>query len=551
MPSEHSEHNEPSEHQDSGEPGHAERTSWFSLPRERGSLLVAGLSTFMVFLDTTIVSVALPEIGRDLGSTEGLQWVVSAYLLALGVAQPVTGWVAARVGAKQALLATLGLFSLASLLAGAAPTLPLLIVARILQGLTGGLLIPLSTTILFAVFPPNRRGRVIGLSGMLVMAAPALGPVISGYVLTVMSWRWLMLLNIPVGLVGLLVGARFIPRTGDRERRPFDLWGLVLIGSGLAFLLYGFSETEGAGWTTPSFLVLVAAGLALLGGYVVRALRVDHPLVDLAIYRERLFSTAVAIAWAIALVQFGRTVFMPVQLQVVRGLSSLEAGSILALSGVASAMVMPFAGRWADRGSRAPVLTGTTLMGVAAARLATLAVDTPLWQVVGAMALIGFGIVLVTIPTTVVALNAIPEKLLTEAASVRSLNREIAGAVSTSVFAAVIAAQVGNIAATPTTAAGLAEHQDAYNTAFLVALVGVVVATLLAWSLPGPSGRSDAADEGVDEGAGTGTGTGTGTDEEDVDDTDTDDTVTDDTVTDDSEAASHPASASPPRTEPP
>ena len=452
---------------------------------------VALVATSMVMLDTTIVAVALPEIADDIGSSD-VDWVVTANLLALGIAQAPTGWIADRWGSRNGFLTAVGAFAVASAFVAVAPTLPLIVLGRIGQGLAGGVAMPLATAIIFEQFAPGRRGTAMGTAGAVVMLAPALGPVLSGYVVGNTSWRWLMLIHVPLGIAAVVAGLRFVPSTGERRRRPLDVVGLVLIVTALVALLVASSEATEWGLTSVRFLATATAGVALLVTFITRCRTVEDPVADLSIFRSRTFNVSMLVVIALAMPQFARNVFVPVELQTLRGLSPLRAGLVLAPAALAGAAAMPLAGRWTDRrGSRQPILAGLVAVAVATGLLAAAGATTPLWQVIAWVSLSGLGTVLVAMPTTVLSLSSIESHLVAQGAALRALIRQVAGALSTAVLATIIVGRAGVLA--PEDAAGIdrAALEDAYDLGFWVAAALAVVGVVMATQLPRKEAPAD------------------------------------------------------------
>lgn len=444
----------------------------------------------MVVLDNMMVSVALPQIGGDLAVDNGLEWVVTANFLAMGVAQPLTGWLANRFGEKEAFCAALGGFAMSSALSAAAPSFGVLVGGRALQGLFAGLVVPLAASLMFAIFPPEQRGTAVGLSGGVVMVAPGLGPLLSGSILSLGTWRWIMLVSVGFGLVAFIGGLWVIPRAGRRADRRLDGGGLALLGSGLVGLLVALSFADEWGWLSARFIAVLVLSLLLLAAYSRHARRVEDPLLDPRILADPVFRSTIIIVWLISMAQFGRIVFIPIELQAVRDHTALEAGLVLALAALASAGAMPLSGRWTDRaGGRPPILAGLGLLALALTRLGTLRVETPEWQVMASVAAMALGVSLVLMPATVVALNEIArrfgQELVSEAAAVRSLNRQIAGAVMTVALASVVVASTGTLNVEPADQQELALAQQAFNRVYLAALAGVAIVFVLVWRLPG------------------------------------------------------------------
>lgn len=439
--------------------------------------------TFMVILDTTIINVALPQIGAELDADAGIEWVVTAYLLAVGMAQLGAGWASDRFGRKATYTACLTLFALGSLLAALAPTLPILVAFRVLQGLGGGAMMPVGLAMMYELFPPDRRGTALGIWGIAAMAAPAMGPVIGGWIATSVSWRWLFAVNVPIGVLGVALAVRLLRDVGFREHRALDWRSLLLSATGLSALLVALDRVAAEGLDT-TFWALLIVGVGALATFGRREWRAEEPLLDLRMFTVPTFALTIAVVWLLTSAQFARLVLVPVELQVVHGLTPLDAGLVLAPAALGTALTMPIGGRVADRiGPRIPVTVGLAVVTGAVWGLAHLRVDTPPAQVTALLAMQGVGFGLAIMPNTVAAMNSLPARLTSRAAAVRSLNRQVAGSIAVAVLATVIASRIGTLSGrpdiTPTTA------QAAYNTAYLGVFVAVCGATLLAVFLPG------------------------------------------------------------------
>jgi multidrug resistance protein len=234
-----------------------ERYRWIAL-----GIVVIG--TFMVILDTTIVTVALDPIGKDLGSVNGVEWIITAYLLAVGIVQPATGWLADRIGRKPVFLGAMVLFASGSLACAVSPSLGMVIFFRVIQGLGGGAMVPVGMAIIYEVFPSDRRGTAMGVWGIAAMAGPAIGPALGGWLVTAFDWRWLFLINVPIGAIGTVLGIRLLKSFGYREHRPLDWTGAVVATLGVTAVLLALSEGAAWGWGSARTVGLAAAGVVLL-----------------------------------------------------------------------------------------------------------------------------------------------------------------------------------------------------------------------------------------------------------------------------------------------
>lgn len=468
------------------------RAQWTSL----GAVLIG---TFMVALDQTIVAIALPRIGLDLGATGGIDWIITGYLLALGVVQPATGWLADRVGRKGVFLGSLALFTVGSLLCALAPDLPLLVLARILQGLGGGAIFPVGRTMIYEHFPADRRGMAMGLWSLGIAAAPAVGPVLGGFIVTQWTWRLLFLVNVPIGIVGLVVGWRVLRFAGFREPRPFDGWGFGLVAVGLGAGLLALSEANDWGWLAPPTVGLFGLAAVALAGFVRHELRRAEPLIDVRMFAIPGFSVSLAIVGGLVIAQFAVLVFVPLELEAIRGLSPFDVGVILTPAALAAAIAAPLGGQLADRlGVRPPVLVGLVCIGLAAVLLAGTSLDTPAWAIVLMVTLQGFGNAMALTPNTLAGLNVLPQALLARGSALRSAVRQVSASFGLAALTAVVVAQAGGLTPSgdPGTAAAL---QAAYGTGFILSAAIVGLCFILALFLPGAAQmRSHQAERAVE-----------------------------------------------------
>lgn len=446
------------------------------------AMAVVLTGTFMVILDTTIVNVALPEIGEALTATNQIEWVVTAYLLAVGLSQLGTGWFSDRFGKKRAFIASLIVFTAGSLLCAAAPSLWWLVAARIVQGFGGGAMMPVGLAMIYELFPAERRGTALGVWGIAAMAAPALGPVLGGGIATGASWHWLFLVNVPVGVIGTAAAVLVLRDQGFRQPRPLAWKNYALAAVGLAAFLLALDRAGALGWSSPLVIGGLVGGLAVIGLFIVAELRSPSPLIEVRMFAVGTFSLTIVLVWLVTGAQFARLVFIPLELQQVRGLTPFETGLVLSPAALGAAVTMPLGGRLADRiGARVPVTAGLLLLGVSQLMLGTISLDTSLQQITTALVIGGAGTGLVLMPSNVAGLNALPGELISRAAAVRSLNRQIAGAFGVAVLSTVVAGRIGGLGGTGVDAATL---QAAYNLPFLIALVALVVAIPLGLRLP-------------------------------------------------------------------
>lgn len=473
--------------------GFSERYRWSAL-----AIIVIG--TFMVVLDSTIVGVALDPIGRSLHSAADVEWIITAYLLTLGVIQSPIGWLADRIGRKPVFIGSMVIFAVGSLCSAFAPTMEILILCRVVQGIGGGAVFPVGTAIIYELFPPDRRGAALGIRGIGLMAAPAAGPVLGGWLVTAFSWRWMFLINVPIGIIGAIIAIRVLRNTGFQERRPFDWVGTTLVGVGVLGLLLALSEGAGWGWTSGRTLGCGIGGVALLAIFAWWVLRKTRtPVVDLRMFKITIYSLAIGVTCLLTLAQYGRVVFIPLELESLRHLTALHTGVLLVPGAIGAAISMPFGGRLADRiGAKLPVVVGLIPVAIANWYLGHLTVNSSQDWLMFFLFLAGLGTGLAMTPNAVVGLNALPAPLIATGSALRSLTRQIAAAVAIAILTAVVASQLGggitfHGVATP------AHAQAAYNASIIWGFWAVILTMIIAMFLPGRARAKELQQARIDE----------------------------------------------------
>ncbi|MEO3797668.1 DHA2 family efflux MFS transporter permease subunit [Nonomuraea sp. B10E15] len=326
----------------------------------RATGLVVLMGVIMTMLDTTIVNVALGALARDFHTTLAtMQWAVTGYLLALSMTVPVTGWAVGRFGGRNVWLLSLVLFVTGSALSAAAWSVGSLVAFRAVQGLGGGLLLPVGQTLLAQAAGRERMGRAMAMISVPAMLAPVLGPPLGGVIVEGLGWRWLFLINVPVCAVALVAAYVLLPREPGASPRSLDVVGLALLSPGLAALVHGLSEVgNGSSPAHPALWI----GVALVAAFVLRSLRASGALLDLRLLADRSFAAAVCALVCYSAALFGFTVLVPLHSQLAEGGSALQAGLLLAPMGVGAALTMPLAGKLTDsRGPRGAGAAGVVV----------------------------------------------------------------------------------------------------------------------------------------------------------------------------------------------
>ena len=457
------------------------------------AMSVVLVGTFVVVLDTTVVNLGLASMQRDFGTVDGVEWVVTAYLAAVGIAQMASGWTADRFGRKNGFLAALVIFTVASVLCAAAPSLVLLVAARVLQGIGGGLLMPVAMAMIYELFEPEERGRALGIFGIAVMAAPAVGPVLGGGLVESVGWRWLFLINVPIGLVGIPFAMRVLRDSGLRDRRRLDRVGLALTSLGLTLLMVGLSFGGMRGWSQPEVVTLVVSGIVVLALFTLHALRSRFPLVEMRILANPIFAVGMVALGLLSIAQYTRLVYIPLELGSMRDVSELHIGLVMLPSALGIAAMMPVGGRMADRvGARTPVVLGVALLAASFWPLAHLSPDTSLPVISAVLFVGGLGSGLAMMAPNIVALNAVPTRQVSQASGLSSVARQVSAAIGTAILAAVFATirPAGDPTSVPP-----AEAVVAYNSVFMIGFWVLLVLLVVALFLPGRAVARSLQDE--------------------------------------------------------
>ncbi len=391
------------------------------------------LPTFLEVMDTSVVNVSLPHMQGSLNAgVDEVTWVLTSYLVANAIIIPITGWLAGVFGRKRYLIFSIIVFTASSLACGAAPSLELLVLARILQGLGGGGLQPLSQAILLETFPPKEHGMAMAVFGMGVVFAPILGPVVGGWITDNWSWRWVFYINLPVGLIAVALAALLIhdPSYIRRARIHIDTWGLCLITVGLGCLQVVLDKGEREDWFDSNFIVtmsLIAAAALIL--FVIVELHAKHPVVNLRVFKDRTFAAGNVMMFMGFFCMFGSFVLLPLYAQTLMGYTAMWAGLVLGPGGIASLIMMPIGGVLMKKGvkPRRLLALGLSTMACALWLMSGLNLDADFLAIALPRFLQGFGLGLFFVPLAASTYVNIPREEMGNASGIFNLLRNLGG----------------------------------------------------------------------------------------------------------------------------
>nr|WP_294692862.1 MDR family MFS transporter [uncultured Friedmanniella sp.] len=435
-----------------------------------GTLLVA---TFVVILNETIMNVALPQLMGDLRvSASTVQWLSTAFLLTMGVVIPTTGFLLQRLPTRTVFLLAMGLFSSGTFLAAVAQGFWMLLAARVVQASGTAIMLPLLMTTILTLVPASRRGVVMGNVSIVISVAPAIGPTVSGIILQYLSWRFMFVLVLPIALTALLLGARLLGTVSKPGQQRLDVFSVLLSVPAFGGLVYGLSRLgEGGGEGLGAALAFVAVGVLCLLAFGRRQLRLARggdPLLDLRAFRYPMFSLSLTLLCITMVALFGMIILLPIYLQTIRGLDTLQTGLLLLPGGLLMGLLGPVVGRLFDRyGPRVLATFGSVLLVFTMWRFSTLDAGTPIWLLVAYHLALSMGLACLFTPAFTTALNPLPPSLHSHGSAILSTLQQVAGAAGTALLVGIMAGRTASLTGTGTPA--LAAQGEGLQTAFGVA----------------------------------------------------------------------------------
>jgi EmrB/QacA subfamily drug resistance transporter len=466
---------------------------------DRALMVVAAvvvLGAIMSILDTTVVNVALNTLARHFHTKLAtVQWVATGYTLALAAVIPLAGWGADRFGTKRLYLMTIALFVTGSALAGVAWSSETIIIFRVLQGLGGGMLMPVGMTILTRAAGPERVGRVMGVIGVPMLIGPILGPILGGWLVQDFSWRWIFFINLPIGIIAFITSTRVLPRDESQPAVKLDWVGLATLSPSLALIIYGLAESSSkGGFVHGQVLIPIAVGAVLFASFVVNAIRrPEIALIDLRLFRNRVYSAAMLTMFLMIVAVFGAMLLIPLYLQSVRGESVLMTGALLAPQGVGAMIMMPIGGRLTDAtgiGRFVPIaLLIATLTFIPLTMLG--AHTSYVWLGID-LFFMGIGMGGAMMPTFSGAVQTLRRADIARASTALNINQQVGASFGTAILSVLLASRLADrLGHGPGSGIGVTlpaairhavapKMADAYSSVFLIALVLVVISTIVA-----------------------------------------------------------------------
>jgi EmrB/QacA subfamily drug resistance transporter len=478
-------------------------------------LKVAGvvvLGAIMSILDITVVNVALPTFQTVFGTADApisyshVAWTVTAYTLALATVIPLTGWAADRFGTKRLYLTALFLFTAGSVLCAVANSINLLIAFRVVQGLGGGMLMPLGMTIMTRAAGPQRMGRLMAILGVPMLLGPILGPILGGWLIDNASWHWIFLINAPIGAIALVYAYVVLPNDTPEPSESFDLVGMLLLSPGLALFLFGVSSLpeKGGDFGHPQVWISMLVGVVLILGFVWHAFRPEHPLLDLRLFKNRNLTVSTITMFLFGSSFFGALLLVPTYFQQLRGESTLDAGLLLAPQGLGAMVTMPIAGALVDKFPVGRIVPfGMGLIAIGMFGLTQIEADTSYGLLIGLLFVMGLGMGGTMMPLFTTALKTLTHHEVARGSTLLNITQQIASSVGVAVISVMLTSRLEDsdlagpaIAATQdpslvdqvggaaVVARGLVEAASAFASTYWLAFVLVLLTFIPVFFLP-------------------------------------------------------------------
>jgi EmrB/QacA subfamily drug resistance transporter len=440
------------------------------------TLLLAG--SFIAILNQTLMITAIPPVMEEMGITANTgQWLTTVFMLVNGIMIPVSAFLLERFSTRQLFITAMSIFVVGTLVAGVAPNFSTLLIGRVIQSAGAGVMLPLMQTVFLMIFPVHKRGAAMGLIGLVISFAPAIGPALSGWVTEHYSWRVLFFIILPIAIIDIVVAFFALKNVTELTKPKLDVLSVILSSFGFGGLLYGFTSAGNNGWLASVTILSLAVGAVMLTAFILRQLKLKHPMLEFRVFTYSIFPLAVAIGMIAFMGLIGVETLIPLYMQNMRDFTAFEAGLALLPGALITGLMSPITGRIFDKfGARKLVMVGLTIITVSSFAFTRLDTSTSLVFMTIMYSIRMFGLSMVMMPIATAGLNQLPKRLIPHGAAMDNTMRQIAASVGTAILVTVM-----------TTSKGRAErieiaNPDIYgaNVAFIVvsvlSLVGLIIA---------------------------------------------------------------------------
>lgn len=405
-----------------------------------GVLAVLIIGAFIAFLNNTLLNIALPSIMNDLKIDPSTgQWLITGFMLVNGILIPLSAFLIQKFSVRQLFLAAMLLFTLGTVLAGFAHAFPLLLSGRMIQAAGSAIMMPLLMNVMLTSFPIEKRGLAMGVFGLVLMFAPAIGPTLSGWIIEHYDWRMLFHFVTPIAILVVLLGFFLLKDKKDKVDIRLDFLSVVLSSVGFGGILYGFSSAGKEGWDSPKVYGTLAVGLISLVTFILRQLRQERPLLNFQIYNYPMFALSSAISMVVTMAMFSGMLLLPIYVQNIRGISPIDAGLMLLPGAILMAIMMPITGKLFDKfGGRALAIIGLAITVITSYLFSKLTLETTYTHLIILYTIRMFGFSMVNMPVTTNGLNQLPARFYPHGTAMNNTMSQVSGAIGTALLVTVM-----------------------------------------------------------------------------------------------------------------
>ncbi|WP_082103691.1 MDR family MFS transporter [Salinicoccus halodurans] len=403
-------------------------------------MLVLLSGAFAAILNQTLLATAIPHIMADLNlEADVAQWLQSVFMLVNGIMIPVTAFLIGKFSTRSLFFTALILFGIGTLVCGLAPNFTILLLGRILQASGAGIIMPLMQTILFLIYPREKRGTAMGFFGLVISFAPAIGPTLSGWFVEIYPWRGLFYIILPIVIIDLIIAYFVLKNVTEQTNPKVDVFSIILSTLGFGGLLYGFSIAGSSGWLSPTVLISLGVGAITLTLFIKRQFRLEQPILEFRVFRDPIFTLATIIGMVAFMTMIGGAIILPIFMQNMLGFTAFESGLMMLPGALLMGIMSPVTGRMFDKfGARWLVIPGLGIVTVTTFMFAVLDTETTFTYLAVVNAVRMLGISMVMMPSTTAGLNQLTNKLVPHGTAMNNTMRQVAGAVGTALFVSVM-----------------------------------------------------------------------------------------------------------------
>ncbi|KGR89523.1 multidrug MFS transporter [Ureibacillus massiliensis 4400831 = CIP 108448 = CCUG 49529] len=442
-------------------------------------LLLAG--SFIAILNQTLMITAIPPIMKEMGITaNSAQWLTTVFMLVNGIMIPISAFLLERFSTRQLFITAMSIFTVGTLVAGIAPNFEVLLVGRMIQSAGAGVMLPLMQTVFLMIFPVNKRGAAMGLIGLVISFAPAIGPALSGYVTEHYSWRVLFFIILPIAIIDIIVASFVLKNVTELQKPKLDILSIILSSFGFGGLLYGFTSAGNNGWLASMTILSLLVGAVALIAFILRQLKLKHPMLEFRVFTYSIFPLAVAVGMITFMGLIGVETLIPLYMQNMREFTALEAGLVLLPGALITGFMSPIAGRIFDKfGAKKLVMVGLAIITISSFAFIQLDTNTSFVYMTIMYSVRMFGLSMVMMPIATAALNQLPNRLIPHGAAMDNTMRQIAASVGTAILVTVMTTSEESAASRGVLNADIYGANVAFIVVAVLSLIGLIISCFI------------------------------------------------------------------------